>query len=32
MNVFMKELGKETMLDLIDYGEHLSRMAENLRF
>lgn len=31
MNVFMKEL-EETMLDLIDYGGHLSRMAENLRF
>ena len=31
MNVFMKEL-EETMLDLIDYGGHLSRTAENLRF
>lgn len=31
MNVFMKEL-EETMLDLIDYGGHLSKMAENLRF
>ena len=31
MNVFMKEFEK-TMLDLIDYGGHLSRMAENLRF